>query len=322
MSMINKEIGAFSAQAYVDNNFKTITKEDILNDVDAVHYTKDNGVEVKAGMLTAIYDKGIYTYELSDSIFVMYYIVPYEGAERIYVPIRERNLKELVGARKDSDYYPDEERAVYACMDLLEEDITNYRADFANAGDIKLQTVPTLGEYALSNGVTTGDYNFGHTVQISLIEPWGMKVNARVYNTGMSSSESIDYSTLKDYGVVVLYGSDVAVNSAEELLAREDAYVFSSVNGHASISGNVITAIYHQDVYKFEMDTDAYVMFYVQDEDGYHFGPVKVRNLYDLMSARMNSTLSVYTEKEKKVYADMVELYHAITIYREWYFGQ
>ena len=30
MSMINKEIGAFSAQAYVDNNFKTITKEDIL----------------------------------------------------------------------------------------------------------------------------------------------------------------------------------------------------------------------------------------------------------------------------------------------------
>ena len=30
MSMINKEIGAFSAQAYLDNNFKTITKEDVL----------------------------------------------------------------------------------------------------------------------------------------------------------------------------------------------------------------------------------------------------------------------------------------------------
>ena len=30
MSMINKEIGAFSAQAYIDNSFKTITKEDIL----------------------------------------------------------------------------------------------------------------------------------------------------------------------------------------------------------------------------------------------------------------------------------------------------
>ena len=30
MSMINKEIGAFSAQAYLDNNFKTVTKEDVL----------------------------------------------------------------------------------------------------------------------------------------------------------------------------------------------------------------------------------------------------------------------------------------------------
>jgi len=30
MSMINKEIGSFTAQAYQDNSFKTVTKEDIL----------------------------------------------------------------------------------------------------------------------------------------------------------------------------------------------------------------------------------------------------------------------------------------------------
>ena len=30
MSMINKEIGAFTAQAYQDNAFKTVTKEDLL----------------------------------------------------------------------------------------------------------------------------------------------------------------------------------------------------------------------------------------------------------------------------------------------------
>ena len=30
MSMINKEINAFSAQAYLDNKFKTVTKEDVL----------------------------------------------------------------------------------------------------------------------------------------------------------------------------------------------------------------------------------------------------------------------------------------------------
>ena len=30
MSMINKEVNAFTAQAYIDNSFKTVTKEDIL----------------------------------------------------------------------------------------------------------------------------------------------------------------------------------------------------------------------------------------------------------------------------------------------------
>ena len=30
MSMINKEIGAYTAQAYQDNSFKTVTKEDVL----------------------------------------------------------------------------------------------------------------------------------------------------------------------------------------------------------------------------------------------------------------------------------------------------
>ena len=30
MSMINKEIAGFNVQAYVNNSFKTVTKEDIL----------------------------------------------------------------------------------------------------------------------------------------------------------------------------------------------------------------------------------------------------------------------------------------------------
>jgi len=30
MSMINKEISAFNAQAYIDNSFRTVTKEDVL----------------------------------------------------------------------------------------------------------------------------------------------------------------------------------------------------------------------------------------------------------------------------------------------------
>jgi hypothetical protein len=57
-------------------------------------------------------------------------------------------------------------------------------------------------------------------------------------------------------------------------------------------------------------------MFYVKDDDGYHFGPIKARNLYELMLDRKEDTTGSYSEKEKIVYQDMVDLYTAITAYR------
>ena len=112
----------------------TITAEDILHDSDALKMTKNNGVTVSGGYLTAIYDRDIYTYALSDSIFVMFYFVPEAGADPIYVPIRERNLQQLVAQRKnDPAGFPNEkERIVYAYMDDLYHAITDYREDYFN----------------------------------------------------------------------------------------------------------------------------------------------------------------------------------------------
>ena len=44
MSMINKEIGGFSAQAYVNNSFRTVTKEDVLGKWTVANH-RPNGYE-------------------------------------------------------------------------------------------------------------------------------------------------------------------------------------------------------------------------------------------------------------------------------------
>ena len=74
----------------------------------------------------------IYTYQLADSVFVMFYFVTEEGADPIYVPIRERNLKDLAETRKDdaANFPNEKERIVYGYMVDLFGAITNYREDY------------------------------------------------------------------------------------------------------------------------------------------------------------------------------------------------
>ncbi len=303
----------------------TLAIEDIVGDSDVTHMRKGNGVTVEATgngtVLTAIYDKKLYTYEFSDSVYVMFYIVPYEGADWVYVPIRERNLSNLIRTRKDdSVYFSAKERSVYACMNKLETDILDYRAGFVNPSVSPEQNVPTLGEAPISGVIAnTNVYSFTHYVQIRLIESWGMKVNAVVYPRGMSASNSINYNELTDYGVIIVMDNDSPITTAEELLAREDAYVFSKLNGGAQISQDMISAIFTKDIYTYLLNSNIYVMFYVKDGDGYHFGPVKERNLYELMKTRRNDTSGSFTEKEKGLYDDMVNLYDAVTAYRADY---
>ena len=60
-------------------------------------------------------------------------------------------------------------------------------------------------------------------------------------------------------------------------------------------------------------------MFYIEDAEGYHFGAVKERNVYELMKTRRDDTSGSFTEKEKALFDDMVNLYDAVTIYRADY---
>jgi hypothetical protein len=301
---------------------ETITIADIIDDPDATHMTKGSGVTVETSggqdRLTAIYDKGLYTYEFSDSVYVLFYIKPTESGEPVYAAIRERNLSQLVSQRKDqTSSFSAEERSVYLYMEKLEDDILSYRSDFVNPGVSPEQSAPTLEENPLSGSIASSSkYSFGHKVQIRLIEPWGIRLKARVYTSGMTSSQSIDYDELQDYGVIVLMDNTAEFDTAEELLSRTDAYVFSANNGDVELEGNMIAANFTKDIYTYLLNSDLHVMFYVKDDEGYHFGPIKVRNLYELMLDRKEDTTGSYSEKEKIVYQDMVDLYTAITAYR------
>ena len=297
----------------------TITVEDILNDTDAVRKTKADGVTVSGGYLSAIYDNDIYTYELDDSVFVMFYFVTNKGAEPIYVPIRERNLKTLSEQRmNDAVNFPNAlERAVYQRMVTLEKDVADYRSDFANLSAPEKQKAPTLAQYPLGAAAAGTSYSYGQNAQIKLIEPWGLKANVKVSHGG----SVIDYNAVEEYGIVALADNSRTYTDAAEILQNDNAYVFSSKNGDATISNGYISATYSKDIFTYQLDTDIYVFGYVKDADGYHYGPVRNRNVHTLMEARMNDAVNFPNVKERTVYTDMIELYDAITRYREDYFN-
>ena len=304
----------------------SVSEADIINNPNTVKYSKEAGTAtIDGSYLTANYDKGLYTYEMSDSIFVMFYIEDASGIR--YAPIRERNLQSLLEVRKDdaATFENVLERNVYSAMHKLEEDIGIYRAQFKVIEEVAMQKAPKLSEYVARNGEfgqeTKVNYKFGHTVQISLIEPWGLKFNARVYNN--SNPNCINYANVEEYGAIVYYDTEGVVDSmtADELMTRSDAYVFSSKNGDATIDGSYITAIYNKGIYTYQLDSNAYVMFFVKDADGYHYGGVKVRNAFDLATARGSDTSGDFGEKEKNVYKDMIVLYNDVKSYRDDYFA-
>ena len=304
-----------------------ITAEDIIGNEKAVKKSHLAGeATIDGDYLTATYDKGIYTYEMSDSVFVQFYFEDAFGVH--YAPIRERNIKDLLDARKNNptDFPNELERNVYTSMSRLESDVLTYRAQFDEIAEVKAQDAPTLAEYVAANGAfeaeTVEKYDFWHTVQLILIEPWGLKLNAYALD---ENEELVDYTSVEEYGTIVYYDTEDKISgtmTADELMSYDDAYVFSSKNGDAEIDGSYMTALYNKGIYTYQLDSNAYVMFYIKDEDGYHYGDVKVRNAYQLAKARSTDTSGDFSELEKIIYADMVDMYDRVNTYRDDYFSK
>ena len=184
---------------------------------------------------------------------------------------------------------------------------------------------PTLAEYVAENGAftleTVASYKMARSVQIVLTEPWGLKFNAFVV-TPSNTSVNINYNGLEEYGAIVYYDTEGKYDSmtAEELMVNEDAYVFSSLNGDAYIDGKYISALYNK-VYTYQLNSNAYVMFYVKDADGYHYGKLDTYNAYDLANTRKDAETG-FGELEQTVYASMVNMYNSVKAYRDDYFSR
>ena len=299
--------------------------EDIINNPASVKYSKADGTAgVDGSYITANYDKGLYTYEMADSIFVLFYVEDENGIQ--YAAIRERNIKSLLETRKNDtvNFKNVLERNVYSAMDELEANVGVYRAQFDKIEELQEQKAPTLAEYVAENGnfenETVKSYTFGNSVQLILVEPWGLKVNARVYNS--ANPNNINYNSVEEYGAIVYYDTEGTITSmtAEALRIKNDAYVFSSKNNDASVDGSYITALYNKGIYTYQLDSNAYVMFYIKDSNGYHYGDVKVRNAYELAKTRGQDNSGNFGEAEKTVYQNMVKMYDAIKAYRDDYF--
>jgi len=305
---------------------ETLTTQEIIDNANVVKCSKADGTaKIDGRFITASYNKGIYTYELDDSVFVMFYVENDFGIQ--YAPIRERNIKDLVEARKnDSVNFTNVlERNVYAGMDALKNTVDVYRAQFSEIKQLPAQDAPTLAEFTAENGVFTAetsvDYTFSNSVQIVLVEPWGLKFNAKVSKKGESTK--IDYSSIEEYGAIVFYDTQGEMENGmtkDDLMTKENAYVFSSKNNDAYEDGQFISALYNKGIYTYQLDSNAYVMFYVKDANGYHYGEVKTRNAYDLATARAQDTVNFPKTEERAVYASMMDMYDAVTKYRENYF--
>jgi hypothetical protein len=163
----------------VDATQDNTSIEEIVNNANVVHMSKGNGVVQnpngnEANMLQARFDKEIYTYDLGDSVYVLYYVV-YDGYT-YYAPLRERNLSQMVkdGITETAGTYNSYEKAIFSVMSKLEEDIIKYRADSTITPEI--MDAPTLGESGLTGNIqdiSAIGKSFGHTMNISLLEPWG-----------------------------------------------------------------------------------------------------------------------------------------------------
>ena len=168
-------------------------------------------------------------------------------------------------------------------------------------------------------------YSFGQSVQIGLIEPWFLKANARVYTD--ENPINIDYNSLIDYGVYFIRASELSDESAtqislsaEDIINDSDAVKHSKAERTATIDGNYITANYDKGLYTYELDDSVFVLFYIEDEGGIVYAPIRERNLKSLLEARKDDVVNFPNELERNVYKSMLDMFGAINAYRDDYY--
>ena len=290
------------------------TVEDIVNAEAAVKYSKGNAeypAKIEKGgsgyMITASYVEGIYTYELNDSVYALFYIEDANGIT--YDVVKDRNLLALAQRGQTQTNFDPTEKDVYTRMIELYEKITEHRATFSSIPAMSTFNAPKVqagqfGEYQTGLAVN-------HSTQIVLIEPWGMRLNGYVSNS----------LNMEDSGVVVFYDKNdqyTAAPSVDELVNNPEAYVLSTSNGSAKVEASgsnwKITADYTKEIYTYQLNDNAYAVFFVKIDGVYHFGEVKTRNVLSMIEGLVEKNNSPATELA--VYEAMINMHYDVVAHR------
>ena len=218
-------------------------------------------------------------------------------------------------------------------MYKLNTSVIDYRSDFTEIPPLKEQNSDTLANTGLTFGAAATDeaYKLGHTKQIGLIEPWFIRLNMRVSNSAVSDSNShADYSTLANYGMLVIHDKDGTLNttldSYDDFVNYSDnssVYVLAKSLGTMGVNEDAtkyICADFNKEIFTYQLDSTIYSVFFMEVEGKYYYSKVYMANLYDLAVDRAAAS-SGFTVKEQTVYTDMIALYNSVIAYRNDYFS-
>ena len=307
-----------------------VTIKDIILDSDSIYYgmsdTEGEGMWATGdGRATFSFDDGLFTYRLSEEIYWVAYCKDADGKAH-FTTYKTKSLSaiaETLVASSSTNVYI---KAILEDMLVMEEAIVDYRSDFDNLTDLEPSNPNTIGDCEIDFGpaATDGKYAIGNSYRVSLIEPWSIRLIARIYDTtdeDTSSTDHIDYSMADDYGVIVFQdidGTHGNMTSYEDLLALENAYVYSKSQGNMGIDpneSNKVSAGYDKDIFTYQLDKDIYCVSFVKIDGKFYYSKLLTRNMHTFMSDSIANNSG--TDKLLKVYDAMIEMYESVQAYHE-----
>ena len=170
---------------------------------------------------------------------------------------------------------PAEEKAVLESMQTLKDTVTELRGENADLGHTYAPGVANPGTLGDRN---TG-YLFGTSFKMKLIEPWGVRVRVLMREKslpvdGEGNALYADYEGADDYGLIFFHDKTGKYNgtmTAAQLKAEADAKVYSKLNGNAAINAGGVTAVYDQDIFTYDLDTELYCLPYIVIDGAYYY---------------------------------------------------
>ena len=320
-----KSYGAFAIIANEYGDGVPTTWEDLLNSENVVQFKKAASAGdynmYPTSDTTATFDfyEGLYTYRLAEHV---YWVAYYEDDAGIHFtgsvmePVITEKIDNIMGKSESNT-----EKVLLRSLKELHAALIAFRGEDADLGNTDYaEGVMNIG---LDLGTTNANgYKFGKSHRIRLIEPWGLMVSFQVKPNSGAVYTDDDFEALVaaggTYGMIFYHDKECAYNGdmrADQILARNDVYVYSQALGNVVVENGKMTAVYTESISTSILDSDFYCLPFVVDAQGnYHYSKnAFCMNLLDEMFA-YNNKVGLKNE-ERETFRKMIELYESTLVH-------